>query len=180
MILPIDGRSVATGLVFLAIATAIVLLGGFLIQEKVRALARKSSEARRMRANPDRAKRFFTLGVISVGIAAAALSPSIRDAWESSQQATESARGPDYQKGMHDSGVYWGLFPQTLQRRLPSSVGRAHPVSKSRIRTDDRPLLASPMVAVFYGSRICDKSRRRGCGDAVERSRAEVGKHSVG
>jgi hypothetical protein len=74
-----------------------------------------------MRVNSERAKRFLTLSLITICIATAAVSPWIRDAWESSQQAEQSARGPEYQKGMHDSGVYWGAVPKEQHEWPPAT-----------------------------------------------------------
>jgi hypothetical protein len=67
-------------------------------------------------------KAFVGLSVITVCAVGAILSPWIRDAWESFQQAEQSEKGPEYHRGMHDSGIFWGAVPPDSP--TPPSVQR--------------------------------------------------------
>jgi hypothetical protein len=65
-----------------------------------------------MRNTPPLPKRFVKIClIITVCVSAAVLAPSINEVMVARRNAEQSEKGPEYQKGMHDSGIFWGAVP---------------------------------------------------------------------
>ena len=60
--------------------------------------------------------------VITVVIGACVLAPSIHEVLVARRNAEQSEKGPEYQKGMHESGIFWGAVPP--DHPTPPSVQR--------------------------------------------------------
>jgi hypothetical protein len=56
-------------------------------------------------------KAFLGLSVITIGTVGVVLYPSIQEAMVARRNAEQSEKGPQHQKGVHDSGIAWGFLP---------------------------------------------------------------------